>query len=258
MDWTVFFQLFVSALGGGLTVKLLDIVYREFKERSSAKRTAKSFLDDHLDPLLKAANELSGKLRYLASKDFRPIYDIDPFSPDSKSNHDYTGLIYLCGRFWAEIEIFRRDGVSVSMSSDERGSKLLAFLDCLESQRVRIVERVVLRAIGETLVEGHRVRPFIDFTNSIYDDDWDDIWVQELTKFVSRLKHTTERQRMLAYSTVLHAMIDTLDTEHTVTNDRPALPGKLSKKTWRDLNYRVFSVYLKFVKNRRKYIGPPK
>jgi hypothetical protein len=171
---------------------------------------------------------------------------------------DYTGLIYLFGRFWAEIKIFRRDGISISMSSDKRGSKLLAFLDCLESQRVRIVERVVLRAIGETLVDGHRVRPFIDFTNDIFSDGWEDIWVQELTKFVSRLKHTTERQRMLAYSVVLHAMIDTLDKEHTVTKERPSLPGKLSKKTWRDLNYRVFSVYLNFVETRRKYIGPPK
>jgi hypothetical protein len=47
MDWTAFSQLFLSALGGGFTVKILDIAYREFKERSSASRTAKRFLDGH-------------------------------------------------------------------------------------------------------------------------------------------------------------------------------------------------------------------
>ena len=54
------------------------------------------------------------------------------------------------------------------------------------------------------------------------------------------------------------ALIETLDTQHVVTRNRPGLPGKLSRQTWRDLNYRVFRVYLPFVTDRRKYLGLPR
>jgi hypothetical protein len=53
-------------------------------------------------------------------------------------------------------------------------------------------------------------------------------------------------------------MIDTLDKRHIVTKERPATPNKLNAKSWKELNYRVLGVYLRFVANRLKYIGPPK
>ena len=61
---------------------------------------------------------------------------------------------------------------------------------------------------------------------------------------------------MLQYAVVIHALIDTLDKDHVVTDDRPATPNKLGSKSWKDLNYRVFEVYLKFVADQDKYIGP--
>ena len=70
--------------------------------------------------------------------------------------------------------------------------------------------------------------------------------------------HTTGRQQLLQYGVVVHAMIDTLDSNHSVTRDRPAIPNKLSKQTWRDLRYRVFGIYLTFVAGPEKYIGRPK
>jgi hypothetical protein len=70
--------------------------------------------------------------------------------------------------------------------------------------------------------------------------------------------HTAQRQKLLQYGLVLHALIDTLDGQHVVTRNRPGLPGKLSRQTWRDLNYRVFRVYLPFVTDRRKYLGLPR
>ncbi len=72
------------------------------------------------------------------------------------------------------------------------------------------------------------------------------------------MEHTSDRQRLLRYGIVIHAMIDTLDPQHQVSRDRPSYPYKLSRKSWRDLRYRVFGVYLKFVQGSQKYLGPPK
>ena len=66
------------------------------------------------------------------------------------------------------------------------------------------------------------------------------------------MEHTADRQRLLRYGIVIHAMVDTLDPDHDITRDRPSYPHKLSKKSRRDLKYRVFHVYLKFVDKHRK------
>jgi hypothetical protein len=48
-------------------------------------------------------------------------------------------------------------------------------------------------------------------------------------------------------------MIDTLDPAHIVTSKRPSYPRKLANRTKRDLKYRVFAVYLRFVTTPEKY-----
>jgi hypothetical protein len=104
-----------SALGGGLTLKVLDIFYQEFRRRSDTSRSAEQFVDKHLDPLLKSADELVGKLRSLAESDFRELHDVEPTA--SKLNSlDYGSLLYLFSRFWAQIEISRHEGLSVAMN----------------------------------------------------------------------------------------------------------------------------------------------
>jgi hypothetical protein len=73
---TEWFKLITAALGGGLTVKLFDIVYQEIRRHFDQSQSAKRFVDEHLDPLLKAADELVGKLRSLADDDFKELYDV--------------------------------------------------------------------------------------------------------------------------------------------------------------------------------------
>jgi hypothetical protein len=51
IDWL---QLFFAALGGGLTVKVVDIIYQEVRRRLETTRSATRFVDEH--PLLKAAD----------------------------------------------------------------------------------------------------------------------------------------------------------------------------------------------------------
>jgi hypothetical protein len=250
-------HLFVAALGGGLTVKLLDIAYQEYTRRKSQSRSAEQFVDQHLDPLLKSADELVGKLRALAERDFKPIHRV---IPDDKclSNHDFGSLVFLFGRFWAQVEIIRQEGMSVAMAKDERGLRLQNFFDCLESRRVRIIERILQRAAGEAFLSGKETRTYVDFAHAFENDVATRRWIMPLAQFLSRTEHTRERQQLLQYGAIAHALIDTLDPTHLVTRERPSMPNKLSHKSWTDLNYRVFSVYLKFVKDRKKYIGPPR
>ena len=156
MAETGWFELLAAALGGGITVKALDIAYQELRHRSERSRSAVRFVDEHLDPLLKAADELVGKLRSLAESDFRRLHDI-PGDVDFLGSPDFSSLLYLFGRFWARIEILRQQGLSVAMSRDERGKRLQSFLDCLESRRVRIVDRISQRAVGEIWSRDKRV-----------------------------------------------------------------------------------------------------
>jgi hypothetical protein len=62
-----------------------------------------------LDPLLKAADEVVGKLHSLAIEDFKNFGE-QAIALNPISDKDFGGLIYLFGRFWAQIEIMRQDG----------------------------------------------------------------------------------------------------------------------------------------------------
>lgn len=250
-------QTVLSALGGGMTVKVLDILYQEFRQRKSAKETAAKFVDGHLTPLLKSADELSGKLLSLAESDFKPIHAMEG-NEQYWTDHEFASLLFLIGRFWAQIEIIRRDGMSIAMAQDERGARLQSFLDCLESRRIRLLERILQRAVGEVFANDPNGMTYVKFSTELERGDSVRKWVQPLAKFLSRMRHTSERQKLLQYGTVIHALIDSLDPEHLVTRDRPSWSNKLSLTSWRGLNYRVFGVYLKFVTDRHKYIGPPK
>lgn len=258
---TGWFQLLAVALGSGFTVKVLDILYQEFRHRSDSSQSAKQFVDEHLDPLLKAADELMGKLRSLAESDFRKIHDVNPDAERFES-HDFSGLLFLFGRFWARIEIIRQEGLSVALNQDERGKRLQNFLDCLESRRIRVVDRISQRAVGEIMVKRQdgqlNTMPFIEFVKLFETDAETRRWVSPLARILSRTRHTSERQQLLQYGVVIHALIDSLDPKHLVTRDRPSYPNKLSRRSWRDLKYRVFGQYLPFVRRNTKYLGPPK
>jgi predicted DCC family thiol-disulfide oxidoreductase YuxK len=180
-----------------------------------------------------------------------------PKKVEPLDNNDLSGLIFLFARFWAHIEIIKREGLSVAISEDKRGKRLQDYLDCLESRRVRLIDRTGQRAIAETSLVNSAPK-LIAFVQQASTDPHTVRWLEPLKAILVQGWHTTEKQKLLQYAAVLHSMIDTLDEKHLVTRKRPAIPNKLSQRSWRDLNYRVFGLYLKFVKDREKYLGPPK
>lgn len=247
--------LFTAALTGGVTVKALDIAYQEYKNRMDRRVLDADKVDASMEPLLRAADELVGKLRSLAEQDFIPLWEFDG---QKMEDPGFAGVVYLFVQFWSEIEILRFHGLSSAVARTERGKQAQAFLTCLESRRVRLIERISQRALGEAALTNGRTMNFVEFIKSHDIDPYMKRWLTPLLEALTGLRQTNNRQAILQYATVIHALVDTLDKEHLVTNGRPATPNKLNTKSWQDLNYRVFGVYLKFVKDRSKYIGPPK
>ena len=256
-------KIIAAGFSGGLSVKILDIAYQETRRYFDNRHSSSSFIDQHLDPLLKAADELVGKLLSLGKEDFKTFSDVDSDSP--YFHPDFASASFLFAMFWAQIEILRQQALYVSISSEERGRQLQKFLNCLESRKVRLIDRISQRAVGETLLakSGLSTIPYIEFAETVLDSDYDGLpdtpyWLDPLETVLRKAHHTSARQQLLKYGVIVHAMIDTLDPDHSVTRNRPSIPNKLSIRTWRDLNYRVFRTYLEFVKNKEKYIGPPK
>lgn len=249
-------QLAGLALGSSVLVKVLDIGYLEVNRWRERKKATKQFHDDQVVPLIKAADELFGKLHTLAEKDFKPIHGV-VLDETCLHNREFASLVYLFGTFWARVEAVRAIQSS-SSAANKDGKKLGQFFDCLESPKVRIVETIQQRAVGEMLVQDKGVKSYTAFVQAFEKEGDLRRWIEPLTKILSRVRHTTERQAVLQYATVLHVMIDEFDPQHAITSDRPSLARKLGAPTWQDLKYRVFGIYLKFVEEPQKYIGPPK
>jgi hypothetical protein len=154
-----------------------------------------------------------------------------------------------------------QDSVYVELARVKRGMILKKFMDCLESRKIRIIDRISQRAIGEFLVdqEGKSRRapkPYIGVAQLYDADPHAQAWI-DLCMTLFRAAETDKeiRQKILVYGTVLHAMIDTLDANHEATKDRPSFANKLSTKSKRDLKFRVFKVYVKGVTGAEKYYG---
>lgn len=248
-------SLFTAALGGGFTVKALEIAYQEYKNRKERRTVDTTAVDVSLEPLLRAADELVGKLRSLAEQDFIPIRDADGETLDDPG---FASVVYLFVQFWSEVEILRFRGLSSAVARTPRGKHAQAFLTCLESRRVRLIDRISQRALGEAALVGERTVNFVEFIKAYDTDAYMKRWLAPLLDVLTGLRQVERRQKVLQYAIVIHALIDTLDKDHLVTSDRPATPNKLNARSWKDLNYRVFGVYLTFVGDRDKYIGPPK
>ncbi|MEQ1497598.1 MAG: hypothetical protein ABL914_02975 [Novosphingobium sp.] len=245
--------VFAAAFGGAGSFAAIELIYKEIKEWRVGKRDHQRNVDQSLEPLLRASDELVGKLRSLAEQDFLPIRKK---SDRSLADSEIASLVYLFVQFWAEVEVVRFRGLSVEIARTDRGRQTQAFLNCLQSRKVRLIDRASQRALGEVaLIEG-RTMNFVEFIRSVEPDPLSARWLQPLTAVLGELHESEVRQRVLQYFCVLHALIDTLDPNHLITRDRPGTPNKLNKESRKALNYRVFNVYLGFVSGRSKYIGP--
>lgn len=253
-------ELIAAALSGGIILKLLEYVVDWIKSSYQSKKSAKEIVDAHLDPLLKAADEIAGKTRTLAERDFEGIIKAERNNSSGILSSELIGLLYLYAQFWSRIEILKQDSLGISITSDKRGVALKKFLSCLESQRIRLVNRVHQKAIGELtthIAENGKLRSIglVDFSDKISSDPAAKKWIAPLIEVISHVHIKTCRQKILTYGVVIYALTDTLDPNDHSTNTRPAYPNKLSKRSKRDIKHRVFGRYLRQVADVEKYVG---
>lgn len=254
-------DLLGAAAGGGLITKLLDRVWTVVERRWRSKKSAQVLLDRHLDPILKTADELFGKLRSLAVEDFVSLRGYVEAEVDSEVGEriELANLLYLFAQFWARLAILRKERIFVALSARALGTRLVKFMRTLEARHVRIVERSFERIMGESLLRLRGGRwdtlTFGEFTEAYWGGGPLRGWFEPLEYLFVDAESPPVRQRILRYGVVLHALLDTLDPEHRVSTLRPGYANKLTKQTRRDLYYRVFRVYLPFVRHPQRYLG---
>lgn len=245
--------LFAAAFSGAGSFAAIELIYKEVKEWRAGKRDHQRNVDLSLGSLLRSTDELVGKLRSLAEQDFLPVRRR---SDHSLGDSEVASVVYLFVQFWAEVEIVRFRGLSVEIARSDRGRQTQAFLNCLQSRKVRLIDRTAQRALGEIALIDGRTMNFVEFVRNVEQDPLLARWLQPMIEFLGNLHESEARQRVLQYFVVLHALIDTLDPNHLITRERPGTPNKLSRESRKALKYRVFGVYLSFVTGWSKYIGP--
>jgi hypothetical protein len=249
-------ELITAAITGGLGAKLLDLLHDEWKRRAGERRSAGKVVDQYLDPILKSADELVGKVRSLALEDFRPLRR----SVTSGDQIELIGTVYLFADFWSRLQILRAQGEFVVLGASANGRKLQSFIRALESRRIRLVGRTIQRAIGESLVrkdDRSRSISLAEFLELAQTATLKQLLVP-LQELLSNPHHTANRQRVLAYGAVVHALIDHLDPRHRVTRLRTGWGNKLTKRTRSELFFRVFREYLPFVHSPERYTKSPR
>jgi hypothetical protein len=135
-----------------LTQRFFGFLFSELRGRWQSATAARRLIDTQLDPLLKAADELQGKLRSLAEEDFREFRALPSPIANRKDLVNLCSTLYLFSQFWARLEILRRESFHADLAQNKKGAVLLRFLRSLESRRVRLVDRAWQRAIGECTI----------------------------------------------------------------------------------------------------------
>jgi len=159
MPETLIGALVALATGGGL-LKLAQWIWPELKSWWSGRKSALGLLDQRLDPLLKAAEELVGKLRHLAVSDFKEVIGLDN---SVVAEQDHLVLItynsYLFAQFWAQMQILRVEGAYGKLARTKKGKRLIQFIRSLEARRIRQIDRARQRGIGESIIDETGGRP---------------------------------------------------------------------------------------------------
>lgn len=118
----------LSLLSGGATVEAIRLTFPEIKQFLTKRKEARLTLSQSIDPILKAADELYGKLFSLSNEDF------SVFTKSPSQAHQQKYVCYLFAQFWAQLEHIRVQSRYTSVSSVKKGEQLLRFISTCESK----------------------------------------------------------------------------------------------------------------------------
>src|SRR5665213_941173 len=130
MDPTL--KIILTFISGGAIWEGFKFIYSDLKRPIVARIEAKKTFYKNLDPILKSASELYGKLLSLSREDFATFTNSEhSTSADPILNRKY--ILYLFAQFWAHIEYLRVESHYIALSKIENGKRLLQFIDTIES-----------------------------------------------------------------------------------------------------------------------------
>lgn len=224
--------------------ELLEIAKGFHEERKNRKRISR----DLIMPLVRIADELVGRTYHHAKSDFQDQTNrtIDPAKIDDY-NHLYD--LYVWARFWAYTSRIRKAELSYRLSESDTGKNLLMFLDCLEASKVSIIPRAKQKLIGDGFADKFGWEgecSFYGFVAEIRNDEIFADALKPINYYYARAYMRKYAQALLTYTIIIHSMVESFDSDATLSSIRAAPTSKLGERARKDLYRRILPVYLKF------------
>lgn len=257
ISYGVYIKTILTFASGGAVWEGFKFLYPEINRYFDSKRLATSSFYKNLDPILKSAGELYGKLLSLAKEDFstftNPNYSN---SPDPVQNKKY--IYYLFSQFWAQLENLRLESQYSALSKIKKGNQLLRFIETFESRKFRILDRSMQRMIGECLItqkgQTFRIMSLNEFM--IQFEDINSILYARVSKlelvFLS-LGKNENRQTILKFGVIIAALLNHFDPKYQTVRKRNIYLNKLNEDTKKSIRTLLVKDYLPFLKESEKY-----
>ncbi|MCK6649268.1 MAG: hypothetical protein L6Q66_06410 [Bacteroidia bacterium] len=247
----------ISSASGGILWEVIKLFYPDLKRPISSRIAAKKSFYENLDPLLKSASELFGKLESLAKEDFSSF--INTNNSNSKNpEHNRKYVYYLFAQFWAQLEYIRLKSQYTSLAKIKKGEELLRFIETIESRKYRILDRSIQRIIGESLIakknQKFKIMTLNEFLVEL-DEPNSNLakWINELELFLMQVSDKDKRQTVLRFGVILSALIDNFDPKHETVRRRQLYTNKLSLKSKNLIRNNLLDHYLKFIDKKEIY-----
>jgi len=244
---------YVATIMGSVTLwKLFEFFYPDVRDYFLSRIKAKEVFNKNLDPILKASNELLGKITSMSRNDF------DILREEEIDENEIMYILYLFANFWSRLTILKIESDFTALARIKKGEELLIFISALEARRNRIIDRYKQRMIGEAIIDkaSSPLKPLTMFEFfQLYKEDDSPIkeYFEDLKLAVKEAKHRANRQQILLYGMIVHSIIEHFDPKHKLIRKRNPYVNKLSEKTKEELEKRVFGNFLPFVKKPSKF-----
>ncbi|WP_188937289.1 hypothetical protein [Puia dinghuensis] len=247
----------ITLISGSAIWEGVKFFYPSISREIKTYREAYKNLYESIDPILKAADELYGKLISIANEDF------STFTNRGKSNATDVDLnrkyiYYLFAQFLAQLEYIRMKSQYSSISKIRKGRELLKFIETYESRTFRLVDRSIQRMIGESLIlnstGSYKVMSLSQFYINIHDaSSKSNIWIKKIEDKLLATNDKEVRQSVLVFGVIVAALINHFDPKSRIVRSRKIYKNKLSRDSKNKISKVLFTSYLPFIKNKEIY-----
>ncbi len=253
-NWLKLISAFIT---GGVIWEGFKFLFPEVKQRIQRYHEARKTFYQNLDPILKSADELYGKIYSLSKEDFATF--INPQHSNSENpDHNKQYVLYLFSQFWAQLEMIRLRSQYTALTEFQKGKQLINFIETIESRDFRILDRSVQRIIGEAMIDGATSNFTIMNLNQFIKElelNGSEIkkWTKQLEVKLNAAGEKVMRQRILVFGVIVAAFIDHFDPHHRIIHPNTVYKNKLSTLSKKNIKKNLFQHYLKFIRNRERY-----